>query len=111
MEKWKDLICKGKEVSISDPEATRFLITVQQAVSIILNTLKQKDATPYFVDMKSVKLKDLLEAMILKYSSMPISVTQIPLSSSENKHEKISLNSKSSEESEMYNIKELMDII
>jgi hypothetical protein len=61
--------------------------------------------------MRSTKMKNLLEAMILKYSSTSIPVTITGLSINENKHEKIAKNSITSEYSKHYNIKELRDII
>jgi UDP-N-acetylglucosamine 4,6-dehydratase len=111
LEKWKTLICNGQEVKLSHPDATRYLITVDDAIDIILKSLHHKNATPYYTTMRSTKMKNLLEAMILKYSSTSIPVTITGLSINENKHEKIAKNSITSEYSKHYNIKELRDII
>jgi FlaA1/EpsC-like NDP-sugar epimerase len=111
LQKWKTLISKGQEVKLSDPEATRYLINADQAVDIILDSLNHKDANPYFVNMKSIRMKDLLEAMLLKYSSKKIPVTITGLTKNENKHEKISPCSDSSEHSERYSLKELTKIL
>ena len=68
--KWKDLISQGKEVIVTEPEATRFFWTVDQALDLIMDCLENaKDSTPYCPDMKSMKIKNLLQAMIEKYSN------------------------------------------
>ena len=112
LEKWKNLILKGKEIKISDKTATRFLINVNEAVDIILESLcKTKNAKPYFREMKSVTLEILLEAMLSKYASKNIPIITTGLDINENKHEKISINSLSSEQAQKYNINELKKLI
>ena len=51
--KWKDLLQNGKEVVITEPKATRFFWTIDQAVDLIWECmLKAEDASPYVPDMK-----------------------------------------------------------
>ena len=61
--------------------------------------------------MKSVTLEILLEAMLSKYASKNIPIITTGLDINENKHEKISINSLSSEQAQKYNINELKKLI
>lgn len=66
--KWKDALLNGKEIIVTDLEATRFYWTVDQAVDLIFECLdKAKDATPYVPAMKAMSIGNLLEAMQIKY--------------------------------------------
>ena len=112
--KWKKLIQECKEVIVTSYEATRFYITVEESVQTILNCLKKSvDSKPYFEYTKSTSIKDLLIAMINKYSpnncKSPVKV--IGLQSSENLHEKISRSGPYTNEVENYTIKELEKMI
>ena len=111
--KWRDLIEEGKEVIITDPEATRFFWTVDQAVSLIFECMeKAKDSRPYIPWMKTMKMGDLLEAMIQKYSGgKEISVKEIGLQPGENKHEKIDEHGLYSNEVEHFTVEEIIELI
>lgn len=109
--KWKELLQQGKEVIITDPEATRFFWTVQEAVDLIFEAIIHgKDATPYCPTMKSIKMGDLLEAMQQKYGRAK-NVKVIGLQGGENKSEKVVEGSLDSEESEKFGVDEIMDLI
>jgi UDP-N-acetylglucosamine 4,6-dehydratase len=111
--KWKKLIKEGKEVIVTDPEATRFFWTVPEAISLIFDCLKHAtDSTPYCPDMKSMTVGDLLEAMIRKYSNgsrPPIKI--IGLQKGENKHEKILVDGLSSDQAVRFSVEEIMELI
>lgn len=111
--KWKKLINEGKEVIITDPEATRFFWTVSEAVDLLFECIKNsKDTTPYCPDMKSMSMGDLLSAMIEKYSNgKKILVKTIGLQQGENKHEKILKEGPSSDEVQKFTIQEIKEII
>ncbi len=111
--KWKDLIQQGKEVIITDANATRFYWTVEQAVQLIIDCLKNsKDTTPYIPEMKSIRMGDLLRAMIEKYSNgIDIPVKVIGLQKGENLHEKIDENGMDSNETPKYSITEIKKLI
>ena len=86
--KWKEAIQKGEEVRITDPNMTRFFWTREQAVDLIFECLdKAKDSTPYVPEMKSMRMGDLLEAMMQKYGKVPVEV--IGNRGGENQHETI----------------------
>jgi UDP-N-acetylglucosamine 4,6-dehydratase/5-epimerase len=66
--KWKDLLKEGKEIIITDPEATRFFWTVDQAVDLIFDCLETATTyEPHITKMKSMEMGDLLKAMANKY--------------------------------------------
>jgi len=108
--KWRDRIGKGEDVVITDPDATRFFWTVNQAVDLIFECLdKAKDATPYATDMKSMRMGDLLQAMTEKYGK--VGVKAIGLQPGENLHEIITEDGVTSEFAEKFTIDEIKEII
>lgn len=111
--KWKDLIQQGKKIIITDPSATRFFWTADQAINLIENCLMNAtDCKPYCPEMKSMKIKDLLQAMIEKYSNgKEIEVETIGLQPGENLHEKILEDGMSSEEAIKFTIEEIKEFI
>jgi UDP-N-acetylglucosamine 4,6-dehydratase len=111
--KWKKIIEEGGEVIITDPEATRFFWTIDQAVNLLFECLeKANNSDPWVPDMKSMKMGDLLDAMILKYGNgKSIKVNEIGLQQGENKHEKIFSDGLSSEDADKFSIKEITKLI
>lgn len=113
--KWKDLIQSGKPITITDPKATRFFWTVDQAIDLIYSCLSNaKDASPYVPSMKGMSMENLLTAMIQKYapSDAPIPPWNvIGLQPGENLHEKILENGLNSSEVEQYTIDEIISLI
>lgn len=111
--KWKDLIEQGKEVVVTEPEATRFFWTIDQAIDLILDCMeKATDAKPYCPDMKSMSIKNLLQAMIDKYSGgQSISIKTIGLQPGENFHEKVLNEGPYSNEVEQFTIEEIKELI
>jgi UDP-N-acetylglucosamine 4,6-dehydratase/UDP-glucose 4-epimerase len=111
--KWKDLISQGKEVIVTEPDATRFFWTVDQAVDLIMDSMKYAiDSTPYCPNMKSMKIADLLQAMIIKYGNgKDIQMKVIGLQPGENMHEKVLDNGPFSNEVESFSIEEILNLI
>jgi UDP-N-acetylglucosamine 4,6-dehydratase/UDP-glucose 4-epimerase len=112
--KWKKLIEEGKEVIVTDLEATRFFWTVDHALDLIFDCLyKWDDCTPYVPEMKGMSLSRLLEAMISKYSKNGIRsfVKEIGLQAGENKHERVLENGPTSEEVDQYTVEEIKKLI
>jgi UDP-N-acetylglucosamine 4,6-dehydratase len=111
--KWKDLISQGKEVIVTEPDATRFFWTVDQAVDLIMDCMKNStDSTPYCPNMKSMRIADLLQAMIIKYGNgqdVPIKV--VGLQPGENIHEKVLDIGPFSNEVESFSIEEILKLI
>lgn len=111
--KWKDLIQNGKEVTITEPEATRFFWTIQQAVDLIEECMeKATDSSIFAPNMKSMKIKKLLEAMIKKYSNgKNIPIKSIGLQVGENLHEAILEQGPYSNEVEEFSTDEIIELI
>ena len=71
------------------------------------------DCTPYIVDMKSIRVGDLLTAMSQKYlpEGAELKIKEIGLQPGENLHEKISEDGYSSADAETFTIEEIKKII
>ena len=114
LEKWKGKIQNNEEVIITEPKATRFFMTKEQSVDMIFNCLeKSKDSTPYFEDMKSTSMGNLLQAMSNKYlqEGSELSVNEIGLQPNENLHERVEEGGLYTNEIEQYTIEELEEMI
>ena len=111
--KWKDLIEDGKELIVTEPEATRFFWTVEQAIDLILDCMENAtDSTPYCPDMKSMSIDNLLKAMIKKYANgRDIKVKVIGLQPGENLHEKVLDEGPFSNEVQQFTIEEIKELI
>lgn len=111
--KWKDLIEQGKEVIVTAPEATRFFWSVDDAIQLIIDCMANStDCTPYCPIMKSMRIDDLLEAMIRKYGNgQQISIKVIGLQPGENLHEKVLEEGPYSNEVEHFTIEEILPMI
>lgn len=111
--KWKDLIEQGKEVIVTAPEATRFFWSVDDAIQLIIDCMANSiDSTPYCPIMKSMRIDDLLQAMILKYGNgQEISIKIIGLQPGENMHEKVLEEGPYSNEVEHFTIEEILPMI
>lgn len=111
--KWKDLIQQGKEVIVTEPKATRFFWTVEQAINLILDCMQNADdSTPYCPSMKSMSIDNLLKAMIQKYGNgIDIPVKIIGLQPGENLHEKVLDDGPFSNEVDQFTIDEIIELI
>jgi len=112
--KWKDLIQQGKEVIVTEPKATRFFWSIDQAIDLIFDCLANaKDSKPHVPDMKGMSIEGLLEAMIKKYApqGVEIPVKIIGLQVGENFHEKIMEEGPYSNEVELFSVEEIMGLI
>ena len=81
---------------------------------MIFNCLdKSTDSTPYFENMKSTSMGNLLDAMSNKYlkDGQELSVKQIGLQTNENLHERIVENGPYTNDIEQYTVEELENMI
>lgn len=108
--KWKDLIIKGQDITITDGEATRFFSEIGETINLIFECLDSDSPKPYVPNMKSMSIGNLLSAMITKYSPKDsiITINRIGLQKGENKHEKMDQNGLYSNEVEQYTIEEIL---
>lgn len=112
--KWKKLLEEGKEVVVTEPDATRYFWTIEQAVDLIFDCMGQaEDSKPYVPEMKSMSVKDLLTAMANNYlpEGGELKIKEIGLQPGENMHEKILVDGKYSNEVDRFTIEEIMEMI
>jgi UDP-N-acetylglucosamine 4,6-dehydratase len=112
--KWKDLLEQGKEVIVTDGNATRFFWTVDQAVDLIFECLlNAEDYAPYVTDMKAMSIDNLLKAMAKKYlpKNEELKIKYIGLQPGENMHEIITEDGFSSEHAKRFTINEILELI
>lgn len=106
--KWKKIIEQGGEITITDPDATRFFFTVEEAVDLIFEALENaKDSTPYIPKMKAMSVGDFLEAVMQKYGK--VKKKTIGLQPGENAHE--TMGAEYSNEVERFTINEIKEKI
>lgn len=65
--KWKKALLDGSDIVITDPAATRYFLSQDEAVDLLFECLeKATDSRPYFTRMRSMSMQELLNLMILK---------------------------------------------
>ena len=65
---FKNQIKKNKQITITHPEMTRFFMTIDDAVKLILEVIeKTKGRETYILKMDAMKIKDLAEVLISHY--------------------------------------------
>jgi len=112
--KWKDLLSEGQPVVVTEPKATRFFWTVDQAIDLIYDCLENAtDSKPYVPSMKAMSVENLLEAMVQKYlpEGKEKVVKVIGLQPGENLHERILEDGPSSNDVEQYSVEEIKELI
>lgn len=112
--KWKELLKNGEEVIITEPSATRFFWTLDQAVDLIYDCMKDATSSEiHFPSMKSMRIDNLLEAMAQKYlpENKELKIKSIGLQPGENLHEKILEIGPASNEVEEFTIEEIKKLI
>lgn len=100
----------GQEVVVTDENATRFFWPIDEAVNLIFTCIDSaKDASPFVAGMKSIRIGDLLEAMMSKYGRVPVKT--IGLQPGENRHEIITEDLPDSFSSERFTKEEILELI
>ena len=80
---FREQIVKKRPITVTHPEMTRYFMTVQEAVSLVLQAASRKEQAIYTLDMGSpVRILDLAERMIREagyrpYVDIPIVFTGI----------------------------------
>ena len=111
---WKDKLEKGEEIIVTDPNATRFFWTIQQAVDLIFDCMENAvDSKIHFPAMKAMTIDNLLKAMAEKYlpTNLELKIKVIGLQPGENLHEKILEEGPYSNEVEEFTIEEIKTLI
>ena len=111
---WKEKLQNAEEIIITDPAATRYFWTLDQAVDLIFDCMENATNSEFhFPSMKSMSMGNLLQAMADKYlpEGQELKVKQIGLQVGENLHEKISEDGLYSNEAEQFTIEEIKELI
>ena len=112
--KWKELLKNGEQVIVTEPSATRFFWTLDQAVDLIYDCMRDAtDCEIHFPSMKSMSIDNLLKAMAEKYlpSETELKIKSIGLQPGENLHERILEEGPDSNEVEEFTIEEIKELI
>jgi len=110
--KWRKLLQKGRDIEVTNPESTRFYWTVEQAIDLIFDCLKNGiSSAPYVPEMKSISLNNLAIGMLTKYGNGKSKIMLNELKSGENLHEKILEDGPYSNEVVQYTKDEVMKMI
>lgn len=109
--KWKESLLNDKEIIITDPNATRYFLTANEAVNLIMECLNTRNTTDaFYPKMKSIEIGKLLNLMIKKYAIKKPFIKEIGLRQGENMHEYINSELNSSN-AERWTEQELMKIL
>ena len=112
--KWKDLIERDQELIVTEPKATRFFWSVDQALDLIYDCLENaKDSSPYVPSMKAMSIENLLDAMYRRYlpEGGTKKIKEIGLQPGENLHEKILEDGEDSSQAEQYTVEDIIPLI
>ena len=112
--KWKELIENNQELIVTEPSATRFFWSVDQALDLIYDCLNNaKDSSPYVPSMRAMSIENLLEAMYVKYIPEGGSrqIKTIGLQPGENLHERILEDGPDSSQAIQYTVEEILPLI
>jgi UDP-N-acetylglucosamine 4,6-dehydratase len=60
---WRRLLEQTNEVPVTDPDCTRFWMTVDEAIDLVLNTIATMPTEPAIPELPAFRLGDLAEAM------------------------------------------------
>jgi UDP-N-acetylglucosamine 4,6-dehydratase/5-epimerase len=61
--RWREFIARGEAVPVTDPECTRFWMTADEAVDVVLATIGRMPAEPVIPELPAFRLCDLAAAL------------------------------------------------
>jgi UDP-N-acetylglucosamine 4,6-dehydratase len=87
---FSSLLAAGKPLTITDPEMTRFMMTLEESVELVLTALHEGVGGEVFVKkMPSHTIQDLVDVMLEKYKSPKKKVEYIGIRPGEKIHESL----------------------
>lgn len=88
---WKKQVEREKAIHVTDPTMTRFLMTINQAIQLVLETAQYARGGEIFVlKMPSTKIRDLAKIYIAKYyPNEHITIKNVGSRPGEKKHEEL----------------------
>lgn len=88
IERWKQEISQSNEISVTDPEMTRFFIDVTSLVDFIIETIENgENGNIYIPYQRAIKLADLAKAIVDLYGSKETKLNLSGLRLGEKLHE------------------------
>lgn len=85
--KWKAAIKEGREITLTDPAATRFFFTADSAVNLIFKAISEGNTGLFMPEMKAVSMGTIVDACHEVFGAFPVKL--IGLQPGENLHETI----------------------
>jgi UDP-N-acetylglucosamine 4,6-dehydratase len=77
---WKAVAKEGRDLPITDPEMTRFVMTLEQACRFIVEAIRDMIGGETFLpELPSMRLLDLARAVIAAYAPGPCGVVTVGL--------------------------------
>jgi UDP-N-acetylglucosamine 4,6-dehydratase len=111
VEKWREALLNGREITITDPEATRFFMTRDEALQALFTCLEAESTATYIPEMKAMSVQDLFDVVLSKYgNNRNATVRNIGLQQGENKHE-VGLKGVTSDKAERWKKEEMFQHI
>lgn len=109
---WREALLEGRELIVTDANATRYFWTVDQVVDLLLNAQTSTHSCKPIIptEMKSIRIAELLYAMQHKYGKAK-NIKKIGLQPGENLHEKLTEDGISSEHAAKYSFEEVLELI
>ncbi len=111
---WRDIIRSGANPEITDPDCTRFFITLPRAVDFILGAIdKMKGGETFVPDLPAYRLGDVARALVpaiensCNYALQDHGFVITGLPKHEKKHEVMELDGPTSEEARRMSVEEL----
>ncbi|MBU1179910.1 polysaccharide biosynthesis protein [Patescibacteria group bacterium] len=87
---WKQQIKENNFITITDPDMTRFFMSIPQAVNLCFKALKHSKQNEIFVlKMPALKMSDLAEVFVRKYGKEGARIKIIGRRAGEKKHEEL----------------------
>ncbi|MDO8428043.1 MAG: SDR family NAD(P)-dependent oxidoreductase [Candidatus Diapherotrites archaeon] len=105
LEIWGQQLARGEPITVTDPEMTRFFMSVSQSVDLIFSASRYaKQGETFVLKMSSVKLKDLAKAFLKAKNLDPETVKIVGRQKGEKMHEELILET---EDDHIYENKEM----
>lgn len=60
---WRRFIARGERVPVTDPDCTRFWMSVDEAIDLVLSTVENMPGAPAIPELPAFRVGDLAEAM------------------------------------------------
>jgi len=87
--RWREEVRHGRTVSVTDPRMTRFVMSPQEAVDLVLWATGGAGGEVFVRDMPVVRLEDLAACAVRAWASEPVEIREVGPRPGETMHEKL----------------------